>query len=77
MAESRTAAKRKYKIEINQKWCKGCGICMALCPKGILVPEGLDQKASVTDPDLCINCKMCEVHCPDFAIRVVDAEDKE
>ena len=30
------------KIEINRKWCKGCGICAAFCPKKVL---GLDEEA--------------------------------
>ena len=22
-------------IEINEKWCKGCGICQGLCPRKV------------------------------------------
>ena len=24
------------KLVINPKWCKGCGICVAFCPKNAL-----------------------------------------
>jgi len=74
---SATAAKPKYKVVIKPDWCKGCGICISFCPKGILVAEGLDQKVRVTDESLCIDCKMCEVHCPDFGIQVVPSEEQE
>jgi len=47
---------------------------MSFCPKGILVAEGLDQKAKVTDENLCINCTLCVAHCPDFAIEIVPNE---
>lgn len=72
-----TAMKPKYNVVINQDWCKGCGVCMSFCPKGILVAEGLDQKARATDDSLCINCTLCVVHCPDFAIEIVPSEAKE
>ena len=75
MADSTaTAAKRKYKVKINLDWCKGCGICITLCPKNILIAEGIDQKVRVTDESLCIGCDMCEIHCPDFAIETAPVE---
>lgn len=24
------------KISIDSKWCKGCGLCVRACPKGVL-----------------------------------------
>lgn len=56
-------------LDITQKYCKGCGICVAFCPKKILA---LDDKGKifVTDPDKCIACGQCELRCPDFAIKV-------
>jgi len=35
------------KIEIIEKWCKGCEICVELCPTGAL--EMRDFKAAVKD----------------------------
>jgi len=68
------AVKPKFKVLINTAWCKGCGICIAMCPKKILVEQGLDRKAFLTDPDLCIGCDMCAIHCPEFAIEVIRSE---
>ena len=70
-------AKTKTKILIDEDWCKGCGICTEFCPKGILVPTGLQGKPTVTDPSLCIKCMLCEVRCPDFAIRIRSEEDDD
>jgi 2-oxoglutarate ferredoxin oxidoreductase subunit delta len=70
MSESKIVEKPKPRVKINTDWCKGCGLCVAVCPKQILRLGGFDQKAEVTDESLCINCKMCELHCPDFAITI-------
>jgi 2-oxoglutarate ferredoxin oxidoreductase subunit delta len=57
-------------LAINQKFCKGCGICIEFCPKEVLA---LSDKGKVyaAQPDLCINCGQCELRCPDFAIQVI------
>ena len=55
-------------FDINKKWCKGCGICVALCPKKVL--DLKDGKVEVVDSESCIKCMMCEYRCPDFAIFV-------
>ena len=61
-------------IKINRQWCKGCGICVAFCPKGAL-SLGTDEKA-VWDADKCVSCGMCERYCPDLAIEV-QTDDKD
>ncbi len=54
---------------INQDWCKGCGICIAFCPKEALF---LDSKGKVEkNIDKCTYCGICETLCPDFALTVV------
>lgn len=64
------------KIQIDENWCKGCGICVAVCPAKIL--ELNDRMKAVVKEDsenLCRECGLCEVYCPDFAILIV--KDKE
>lgn len=55
-------------VLINRLWCKGCGICVAFCPKKALAldPEGKAAWSS----DLCVACGMCERYCPDLAIEL-------
>lgn len=61
--------KGQAKVTIYPDWCKGCGICAAFCPAGVLElrPDG---KAHVVRESECVNCGFCELHCPDFAISV-------
>ena len=61
--------KKAYEQLIYRNWCKSCGICIAFCPKGVL---GADESGApvVENPDACIGCRFCELHCPDFAITI-------
>ncbi|PLY02433.1 MAG: tungsten formylmethanofuran dehydrogenase [Desulfuromonas sp.] len=59
------------KIEVIDKYCKGCAICAEFCPKDVLEMETFVVK--VVKPEACIKCMQCELRCPDFAIKVHDA----
>jgi 2-oxoglutarate ferredoxin oxidoreductase subunit delta len=56
-------------LDINTEWCKGCGICVAFCPKKVWELDRKD-KAVPAHSDDCICCRMCELRCPDLAIEV-------
>ena len=60
---------RRRFLELNTDWCKGCGICVAFCPKNVLELDD-ETKGVVARPDECTYCGDCEVRCPDFAIFV-------
>ncbi len=63
-------AKPKLKAHvINREWCKGCGICVAFCPKAVLDLDDQDKALAARKED-CIACKLCELRCPDLAIEV-------
>ena len=61
------------KLVINQKWCKGCGICVAFCPKKALTL--VKEKVTLTAPEACIKCGLCELRCPDYAIYIEKTEE--
>lgn len=50
-------------------WCKGCDLCIASCPAGILVLAE-DDRIEVSDISRCIFCGICELRCPDFVFTL-------
>lgn len=71
-----TKVKKKPAVHIFPEWCKGCGICVAFCPKQVL-EMGKDQMAHVMYPEKCIECALCARRCPEFAIYVSGDDIKE
>jgi len=67
------------KISIIPRFCKGCEICVKLCPTQVLAMEMFLVK--VVDIDKCNACMFCELRCPDFAIfidkKIVDKKTTE
>lgn len=59
----------KIHIHIFKELCKGCEICVAFCPKDVLVVGG-DRKVGVENVDACTGDRLCELRCPDLAIFV-------
>ena len=62
-------------ITVKIPRCKGCGICVAFCPKHVLAVNHL-SKVEIVDKEACIGCGQCEMRCPDFAIFVDKAVSK-
>ena len=48
---------------IDSMLCKGCDICISVCPKDVYVPYPANQEA-------CVKCGLCEISCPDQALYV-------
>ncbi len=66
-------------VHIIEDRCKGCGFCIAYCPRDVL-EESPEYNAKGYHPPrvkknaTCVNCHYCETICPDFAIYSVEAE---
>ena len=56
-------------VEINAAWCKGCDICVKLCPERCLKLNA-ERIVFLEDPERCTGCRVCEWLCPDLAISV-------
>jgi len=76
-------AKAKGMIVIETDRCKGCGLCSAVCPTGIVFMDDAVmnvkgyQPAAVSDMDKCLGCGYCALVCPDVAIYVQRLEKEE
>ena len=69
------------KLHINSTYCKGCLICVEICPKKALkASDKLNAKGYILPMEgeftKCTGCKLCEIVCPDFAIGIETDEEK-
>ena len=60
-------------VKIITERCKGCGFCVEYCPKSVLeLSEEFNRKGyhppKVIKSGECVDCILCEMICPDFAI---------
>jgi aryl-alcohol dehydrogenase-like predicted oxidoreductase/Pyruvate/2-oxoacid:ferredoxin oxidoreductase delta subunit len=60
--------KRRRRLRIMERFCKGCGMCVPACTNNAL--SVADGRARV-DEAACILCGYCGAACPEFIIRVV------
>ncbi len=62
-------------IEVNDLYCKGCELCIAVCPPDVIQMDSsrLTSKGyhpAMLKSDGCTGCGICAVICPDAAITV-------
>ena len=66
----------KGRIEIDAEHCKGCELCLGVCPQKVIrMSDTFNAKgyhpARLIDPNLeCTGCAVCAVICPDAVITV-------
>ena len=62
------------KIIIDTERCKGCGLCVAACPKNSIVISEKSNKngyfPAQANNNTCTGCAMCAVICPEAIIEV-------
>ena len=63
-------------IRLDEEYCKGCYICISVCPSKVLDraslvgPKGFCPVIEVHSK-ACTQCLLCEFLCPDLAIEVL------
>jgi 2-oxoglutarate ferredoxin oxidoreductase subunit delta len=66
----------KGMVVVAEDRCKGCGLCVSVCPASILqLAEGRFnvkgyRPVEVADVEACTGCGMCAIICPDVVFTV-------
>ncbi len=55
-------------LELDEALCTGCGVCLTVCPHGVLATNG--RSVRVVDRDACMECGACATNCATGAISV-------
>lgn len=63
------------KVTIDKNRCKGCGLCVDVCPKGVLtISKDCNNNgysyAMVQQENKCIGCLFCVKVCPDICLEI-------
>ncbi len=73
-----SSKKRKAaEIRIDERFCKGCALCVEVCPGKVFAKGEKRSRAGYAMPDVvavenCAVCLLCEMTCPDLALTVVE-----
>jgi 2-oxoglutarate ferredoxin oxidoreductase subunit delta len=73
---------QRGEVHVIEDRCKGCGFCIEYCPRDVLaLSDKFNAKGyhppDVAKPDACVNCGLCELICPEFAIFSTAVEECE
>ena len=69
-------------VVVNEERCKGCNLCVAACPCGVLALKKKDVNnrgyhyAYMEAPEKCIGCQSCALVCPDACTEVYRVVEK-
>jgi 2-oxoglutarate ferredoxin oxidoreductase subunit delta len=60
------------KLSIEERMCRGCGLCVDVCPVDCFEFDDERRIARVKNSDDCLGCLSCQFLCPSTAVRVAD-----
>lgn len=65
----------KFSLFIDKNKCKGCGLCVNVCPRAVLKMSDKINKKGYRFPEVskasdCRGCKQCAEICPDAVIEI-------
>ena len=66
-------ARPRGEVVIITERCKGCAFCVEYCPRDVLALSTTFNRKGYHPPKVakageCVNCNLCEMICPEFAI---------
>jgi len=70
-----------FQVRIRRELCKGCGLCVDVCPKTLLALDGSLNRRGVHPatlagaPEACTGCGNCAAMCPDAAIEIDEVDE--
>jgi 2-oxoglutarate ferredoxin oxidoreductase subunit delta len=69
----------KMIVHIDEERCKGCTLCVSVCPKHVLSvgKESLNKLGyyavkQTENAGKCVGCQNCALMCPDGAISIYE-----
>ena len=64
------------KAQINLEKCKGCDLCIGVCPTGAVHKSGTSNKKGYNyveiNLDMCNGCGACYIICPDCCFMIIE-----
>jgi len=71
--------KARISLIIDDEMCKGCGLCVSVCPRQTMgLAAHINTRgfhpAVLQCPEECTGCAQCAIMCPDCCITIVKCE---
>jgi len=73
----RLAMKKHFRVSIDRERCKGCELCIPVCPRHLLTMTAvLNRKgyhvSETARAEECLGCLKCARMCPEAAIEILN-----